>query len=249
MLPTADMVEPVPRRVRAVVAGQVIVDTTAALYVFEKPNYPYFYLPLGDVMPGVLIDEDHPEVRKRGTARRHTLKVGDVEKPSAARVYGDDAINGIAGHVKIEWEAVDEWYEEDEQVFVHPRNPYTRVDALRSRRLVRVELEGVVLAESASTVMVYETGLPTRYYFERTAVHFKHLVASDEVTSCPYKGNTSQYWHVTVGETVHENLVWAYDFPTRQLLPIAGLMSFYNEKVDVFIDGQPVVRPVTHFFS
>src|SRR5207237_1002965 len=129
-----------------------------------------------DVAPGVLVDENHPELRKRGTAHRHTLKVGDVEHPSAARVYGDDAINGIAGHVKIEWDAVDEWYEEDEQVFVHPRNPYTRVDAL------------------------------------------------------------------------HEILACAYAFPTRQLLPIAGLVSFYNEQVDLFIDGEPVERAVTHFF-
>src|SRR3954454_13292901 len=185
MLPTVDMVEPVPRRVRAVLAGQVVVDTTAALYVWEKPHYPYFYLPLADVTPGVLVDENHPEVRKRGTAQRHTLKVGEVERPSAARVYGDDAINGIAGHVKIEWDAIDEWYEEDEQVFVHPRNPYTRVDALRSTRSVRVELDGVLLAESSSPVLVFETGLPTRYYLPRPALRLSALEPSDTVTECP----------------------------------------------------------------
>ena len=130
---------------------------------------------------------------------------------------------------------------------MHPRSPYTRVDALRSTRRVRVELEGVVLAESAATVMVFETGLPTRYYFDRTAVHYSHLVPTDTVTACPYKGVTSAYWSARVGDEVHPDLAWAYDFPTRQLLPIAGLVAFYNEEVDLSIDGERLERPVTHF--
>src|SRR5208283_3191086 len=105
--------------------------------------------------------------------------------------------------------------EEDEQVFVHPRNPYVRVDAIRSTRRVRVELDELVLAESASPVMVFETGLPTRYYLNRTEVNFEHLRHTDTVTSCPYKGVTSDYWSVVVGDTVHTDLAWAYDFPTR----------------------------------
>ena len=132
-------------------------------------------------------------------------------------------------------------------MFVHPRDPYTRVDALRSNRRVRVELDGVVLADSASPVMVFETGLPTRYYVNRTDVRFEHLVPSGTVTSCPYKGMTSGYWSVRAGGTVHKDLAWAYDFPTRQLLPIAGLVAFYNEKVDTFLDGEPLDRPQTHF--
>jgi uncharacterized protein (DUF427 family) len=249
MIAPVNLIEPVPRRVRAVLANQVVVDTTFALYVWEWPYYPQFYLPLADVTPGVLVDEQHPQQLSRGTAMRHGLRVGDVERPAAARVYGDDALERLADHVRFEWESLDAWFEEDEQVFVHPRNPYVRVDALRSSRLVRVELDGVVLAESAATVMVFETGLPTRYYFERTGVRFEHLEATDTLTSCPYKGNTSGFWSVRVGDTVHEDLAWSYDFPTRQLLPIAGLVAFYNEKVDVFIDGEPVERPVTHFFK
>jgi len=112
---------------------------------------------------------------------------------------------------------------------------------------VRVELDGVVLAESASPVMVFETGLPVRYYVNRTDVRFEHLVPSDTVTSCPYKGMTSGYWSVRAGGTVHKDLAWAYDFPTRQLLPIAGLVAFYNEKVDTYLDGEPLDRPQTHF--
>jgi uncharacterized protein (DUF427 family) len=133
------------------------------------------------------------------------------------------------------------------QVFVHPRNPYVRVDALRSNRTVRVELDGVVLADSRSPVMVFETGLPTRYYVSRTDVRFGHLVPSDTVTACPYKGTTSGYWSVRAGAAVQKDLAWAYDFPTRQLLPIAGLVAFYNEMVDTFLGGELLDRPQTHF--
>ena len=68
-------------------------------------------------------------------------------------------------------------------------------------------------------------------------------------TACPYKGTTSGYWSIRIGETLHADLAWAYDFPTRQLLPIAGLIAFYNEKVDIFLDGELLERPTTHFFK
>ena len=132
-------------------------------------------------------------------------------------------------------------------MYVHPRSPYTRVDALRSSRAIRIERDGVVLAESAAPVMVFETGLPTRYYLDRTSVFFEHLVPSDTVSRCPYKGTTSEYWSVLSRGRVEADLAWAYDFPTRQLLPIAGMVAFYNEKVDCFVDGKLVDRPETHF--
>lgn len=107
----------------------------------------------------------------------------------------------------------------------------------------------MLLAESASPVLVFETGLPTRYYLNRTDVDFAHLLPTATVTECPYKGVTSEYWSVRVGDTVHQDLAWAYNFPTRQLLPIAGLMAFYNEKVDITLDGVSLPRPKTHFFA
>jgi len=128
-------------------------------------------------------------------------------------------------------------------VFVHPRNPYVRVDALRSTRPVRVELDGAVLAESPSPVMVFETGLPTRYYLNPTEINFEYLIPSDTVTSCPYKGTTSRYWSARAGDTEIQDLAWAYDFPTCQLLPIAGLIAFYNEKVDLYLSGERLERP------
>jgi uncharacterized protein (DUF427 family) len=247
MITPAGHVAPVPRRIRAVLGGQAVLDTTQALYVWESPNYPQYYIPVTDVSPDVLVDEQHVQKLRHGTARRHGLLAGGIARPGSARVYTDDATDGLAGTVRFEWDALDAWYEEDEEVFVHPRNPYARVDALRSTRTVRVELDGVLLAESSSPVMVIETGLPTRYYLNRTEVNFEHLLPTATVTACPYKGRTTGYWSVRTGETVHPDLAWAYDFPTRQLSPIAGMIAFYNEKVDVIIDGRQLERPDTHF--
>ena len=143
MITPVNHIEPVPRRVRGHFwAGRSCSTPPRALYVWEWPNYPQYYIPLADVNPAVLVDEEHPEHLSRGTARRHGLRAGESARPGAAHVYTDDALEGVAGTVRFEWAALDAWFEEDEEVFVHPRNPYARVDALRSTRTVRVELDG-----------------------------------------------------------------------------------------------------------
>ena len=192
-------VEPVPRRVRAMLAGSVVLDTMSARYVWESPHFPQFYLPIGDFTQDVLVDEDHEEHLRRGTARRFGLRMGDEERAGVAHHYIASDIDGIVGTVRVNWAALDHWFEEDEEVFVHPRSPYARVDALRSSREVEVRIGDQVLARSSRTVMVFETGLPTRYYFDRTDVDWTHLVPSDTKTSCPYKGTTSGYWSVDTG--------------------------------------------------
>jgi uncharacterized protein (DUF427 family) len=241
-----DRREPVPRRVRAVLGGRTVLDTTRALYVWEWPPYPQFYIPVEDVAADVLVDENHEQKLSRGTARRQGLKVGGVEKGAAARVYTDGSLQGYA---RFEWEALDAWYEEDEEVFVHPRSPYARVDALRSTRHIRVELDGVLLAESSAPVLLFETGLPTRYYLDRTAVNFGALERTGTMTACPYKGRTTDYWSIRTPSGLHPDLAWSYAFPTAALTPIAGLVAFYNEKVDITLDGAALERPATHFFK
>ena len=241
-------VAPVPRRIRAFLGGQKVLDTNRAMYVWEWPNYPQYYIPLADVRADLLEPSGQTEPTDRGVVEVRGLRAGEVHRPGAARLLPESPIAGLSGTVRFHWDAMDSWFEEDEQVFVHPRSPYTRVDALRSNRPVRIELDGVVLADAGSSVMVFETALPTRYYLSRTHVDFSHLMPTDKVTACPYKGVTGAYWSVNVDGTVHRNLAWAYDFPTRQLLPIAGLIAFFNERVDIFLDGQRLERPVTHFF-
>ncbi len=247
MIVAVNHIEPAPRRVRAFLGGAPVFDSTRALYVWESRNYPQYYIPLADVDPAVLVDEEHAERLSRGPARRHGLRVGETSRPGAAHVYSDGALEGLLGTVRFQWDALDAWFEEDEEIFVHPRNPYARVDALRSKRAVRVELDGLVLAECACPVTVFETGLPTRYYLDRTDVSFEHLLPSETVTSCPYKGKTTGYWSVRSGAELHRDVAWAYDFPASPLSPIAGLIAFYNEKVDLTLDGERLERPTTHF--
>jgi uncharacterized protein (DUF427 family) len=239
--------EPVPRRIRAVIGDRVVLDTVNAVYVWEWANYPQYYIPINDVDPELLVHVNQPQKLSRGTALRLGLRIGDVVRPHAGRVYTDDSLPGLTGLARFDWDVMDAWFEEDEQVFVHPRSPNTRVDALRSTRAVRVELDGVLLAESASAVLVFETGLPTRYYLNRSEINLAQLRPSDTVTDCPYKGRTTAYWSVQAGDTLHPDLAWSYDFPTRDLLPIAGLVAFYNEQVDIRLDGRLLERPVTHF--
>lgn len=241
-----DQVEPVPRRIRAVLAGETVLDTTRAHYVWEVPYYPQYYIPLADVRAGLLVPEEGDaafEESSRGTAQRHGLCLGDEWRPGAAKVLPQSPVPGLGGTARFEWGALDAWFEEDEQVFVHPRSPYVQVDALRSTRTVRVERNGTVLAESSSPVLVFETGLPTRYYLDRTDVDFRSLVPSDTVTACPYKGTTTGYWSARIGGRLHPDLAWCYDFPTHQLAPIAGLVAFYNERVDLWVDGRKQARP------
>jgi uncharacterized protein (DUF427 family) len=240
-------VEPVARRIRATLGGVIVFDTTQAIYVWEAPYYPQYYIPRADVNEELLVDEDHSHKLRLGSAQRYGLRTDELFRPAAAKLYTASDLEQVVGKLRFEWDALDHWFEEDEEVFVHPRSPYTRVDALRSTRRVRVEVEGLLLAESASPVMVFETGLPTRYYLNRTEINFEHLEPSETVTACPYKGRTSGYWSVRVGDTLHTDLAWAYDFPTRQLAAIAGLIAFYNERVDTFLDGVALERPTTKF--
>jgi uncharacterized protein (DUF427 family) len=240
-------VEPAPRRVRGYVDGVLVFDTVAARYVWEVPYYPQYYVPVKDVRTQHLVDENHPRRLQFGTSASHALHVNGVTVAGAVRVFGDDAVPGLEGTARFAWDAV-EWFEEDERIVGgHPRNPYARVDALRSHRHVRVEVDGVVLADTHAPVLLFETGLPTRYYIDRTDVAFEHLIASDTETACPYKGVTSGYWSARVGDTVHADVAWTYQYPDRSVAVVAGMVAFYNEQVDIVVDGTPLPRPRTHF--
>jgi uncharacterized protein (DUF427 family) len=242
-----DHVEPVPRQIRGYVDGQVLFDTHEALYVWEFPPYPQFYIPREAVDGALLLDEDRTQNTKRGKVQVYGLAGADGARDASARLYVESDVAAIVGHFRFDWSAVDAWFEEDEEIFVHPRNPYARTDVLRSSKRVRVELEGVVLAETGAPLILFETGLPPRYYLNRTDVKWDHLVPSDAETECPYKGTTSDYWSVEIDGTVYPDLAWSYDFPTRDVLPIKNQVAFYDEKVDVFIDDVLQERPQTPF--
>jgi uncharacterized protein (DUF427 family) len=219
-LSEAGFMQPCPRRIRARRGGAIVLDTLRAMYVWEVPYYPAYYLPAEDVDPAVI-----------ALPSTQTFETGP-----------------FAGLVHVDWHSVDAWFEEDEEVFGgHPRSPYARVDAMRSSRHIRVEIDGVVLAESTAPVLLFETGLPTRHYIQRTDVDFSVLEHTDTTTYCPYKGTTDDYWSARVNGALHEDIAWSYAYPAPEVIQIAGLVAFYDEKVDTFLDGAPVTRPRTKF--
>ena len=240
MLTERNLVEPVPRRVRAVADDETVVDTVAARYVWETPWYPQFYLPPEAVPEEVVEDDAATEETPQGTVALHTLVLGDERVEHGARRLTDDTpLEGMAGWWRLDWDAFDTWFEEDEALLAHPRSPYVRVDSLPSSRRVRVEVDGTVLAESDAPVLLFETGLPTRYYLPSEDVRLDLLTPIDLRTTCPYKGRVSDYWDVTVGERTVEKVAWRYDDPLPEAEPVAGMVAFLNEKVDLFVDEEP----------
>jgi len=227
--------------------GQVVADTTDAAYVWENPSYPQYYIPLSDVVPGALKETGTTSHSpSRGTATHFSVHGGDRVAEDAAWCHRDSPFEELRARVRFDWGAMDAWFEEDEEVFVHPRSPYTRVDILRASRPVRIEVDGVVVAETTHPTFLFETGLPRRTYIPKLDVRMDLLEATDSATMCPYKG-TARYWSVRTGTGLHRDLAWSYDAPFRESAPIAGLVAFYDEKVDVFVDGELLARPRTHF--
>lgn len=240
-------IEPSHKRVRAFLGGELIVDSTDALYVWESPRYPQYYLPRSDVAPGVLQPSDTTtRSPSRGTATHYTVRAGGREGPDAAWSYLESPIDELRDRVRFEWDALDAWFEEDEEVFVHPRDPSTRVQILSSSRHVTISVDGETVAESHRPVFLYETSLPRRTYVPKLDVRMDLLTPTDATSRCPYKG-TAQYWTLTTATAVHEDIAWAYPAPLRESALIAGLVAFYDERVDLTVDGVPQPRPMTPF--
>jgi uncharacterized protein (DUF427 family) len=235
------------KRVRAYLGGRLVADTTAPLLVWEKPYYPTYYFPADDVRSELLeADGGVAHSPSRGDGRMFTVRAGGKEAPGAARLYEQSPFEELRDAIRLEWDAMDAWFEEDEQVFTHPRDPYTRVDTLPSSRQVRIEVGGVTIAESDKPTLLFETGLPVRYYLPKTHVRMDLLTPTDTESHCPYKGQ-AEWWSVRVGDTVYPDLAWSYRTPLPESQKIAGLVGFYNEKVDLYVDGVLQERPRTKF--
>ncbi len=239
-------IEQSAKRVRIYFGGELVADTAAPVLVWEGPHYPAYYVPAADVRTELIPEGEVKHSTSRGDGQLYTVKAGGKEAAGAALRYTDSPIPELRDLVRFEWDAMDAWFEEDEEVFVHPRDPYHRVDILPSSRQVRVEVDGVTVAESSSPSLLFETGLPVRYYLPKTHVRMDLLEHTDTSTGCPYKG-TAEYWSVRIGDQVHQDIVWGYRAPLAESLKIAGLVSFYNEKVDIYLDGVLQERPKSPF--
>jgi len=236
-----------PKRIRAYLGGELVADTIDVLLVWEVPYYPTYYFPAKDVR-AKLLDEGAPPAHSpsRGDGATLTVDVGARRAPGAAIRYDSSPIPELEGMVRLAWDEMDAWFEEDEEVFTHPRDPYTRVDISASSRRVRVLVDGVVVADSTGARMLFETGLPTRYYLPKTDVRMDLLELSETVTHCPYKGRAETF-NIKAGEETRADLAWSYPAPLAESQKIASLVAFYNEKLDIEVDGVLQQRPSTKF--
>jgi uncharacterized protein (DUF427 family) len=240
-------VEPCAKRVRAYFGGELVADTTAARLVWEVPYYPAYYLPVGDVRTELLEPSDRTEHSpSRGEARYFTVTAGDATAKDAAWRYPTSPMEELRGLVRFEWDALDAWFEEDEEVYVHPRDPHSRVDVLTSSRHVEVLINGVTVAETHRPTLLFETGLPVRYYLPQTDLRTELLRPSSKTSRCPYKG-TAEYWSVLAGDELAEDVAWVYRAPLPESQKIAGLACFYDEWVDIRVDGVMQERPRSPF--
>lgn len=228
-------VETSAKRVRAYFGGELVADATAPRLVWEVPYYPAYYLPLSSVRV-----ELKPTGETKDDAVVHDVVTRGGTAGGAALTYPDSP--ALRDLVRFEFAAMDEWLEEDEPIYVHPRDPYKRVDVLNSSRHVRIALDGVTLAASAQPRILFETSLPPRFYLPLSDVRFDLLRPSVTQTRCPYKG-TADYWSVEVNGVLHEDLVWIYRSPLPESWKVAGMACFFSEKVDLFVDGELQERP------
>jgi uncharacterized protein (DUF427 family) len=246
-LPGPVRIEPCPRRLRVVLAGEVVADSEAAWYLFEQGHLPVYYFPRRDVRFDLLEPTDHHTTcPRKGIASYWSIVVGDRRAENAVWGY-PEVIEGcpdITDLVAFYWNAVDAWFEEDDEVFVHARDPYKRIDTLRSSRHVQVYVEGELVAESRRPILLFETGLPTRYYLPLLDVRRDALVPSTTTTRCPYKG-TASYWSVRTSTGLHEDLVWFYPSPIPEIPKIEQHLCFFNERVDLVVDGVALERPAS----
>ena len=254
--------EPTGKRVRATLAGRTVVDSTRAVLVWEPRRVvPSYAVPLEDVHVDLVparstpatdsVGLSLPEISGRPildpsipfevhTTDGEALEVRAGDRAAAAFRPAD---SDLAGHVVLDFHGLEEWYEEDQRIVSHPRDPFHRIDVLPSSRHVRLELDGHVLAESTRPHLLFETLLPVRYYLPRDDVRVD-LHPSGTKTYCAYKGEAS-YWSPDLGGTVVPDLTWSYQDPLHDAMEVGGLIAFFDERVDVTVDGVPRERPVT----
>jgi uncharacterized protein (DUF427 family) len=238
-------VEPGEKRVRAYLGGELVADTTRPLLFWEKPYYPTYYFHSADVRTELLSpDGGLAHSPSRGDGHTLTVRAGGKTVAGGALRLEQSPFEELRDTIRLDWDAMDAWFEEDEQVFTHPRDPYTRVDIASSSRHVRVEVDGMTIAESSRPTVLFETNLPVRYYVPRTHVRMDLLTPTESSSHCPYKGR-AEYWSLRLGEAEQADLAWSYPTPLPESQKIAGLICFYAERVDLYVDGTLHGRPAT----
>jgi len=237
-----------PRHVRVLLGGVTIADSKRVKLVREAEILPAYYFPREDVRTDLFM----PSPRKsrcpvKGEASYWSIGVGGQRADDAAWSYLDPLpeVASIAGHFAFEWDKMDQWREEDEEIFKHPRDPFKRVDVLPSKRHVRVVINGQTVADTHRPHLLFETNHPVRYYISQEDVSMDLLVPSATRSRCPYKGLAS-YWSMKLGDLFLEDFVWGYMEPIPECPKIKGLLCFFHERgADMYVDGEKIPPPKT----
>jgi uncharacterized protein (DUF427 family) len=241
--------EPTPKRIRVEVGGEVIADSRDAFILHESGLQPIYYFPPQDVRSDVLEPTDrHTHCPKKGEASYYTIRAGGEAVENGAWYYPEplESAPFIRGLIAFYFDRMGRWLEESEEIVVHPRDPYHRVDVVTTDRHIRVSVDGDLLAETDRALALFESNLPPRWYIPAPDV-IAELEPSDTHTGCPYKG-TASYYSVKHGDgDVAKDLVWYYEQPLDEVGRIAGRLCFYNEKVDIELDGVLQERPESPF--
>jgi uncharacterized protein (DUF427 family) len=224
------------KRVRAYLDGRLVVDAIHPYLVWESPHYPTYYFDAEDLRACLVEAGETRRSPSRGDGTVYDVVVDGATAPAAAIRHLTSPIEPLRTLVRIDWDAMSEWFEEDEVVYTHARDPYTRVDILSSSRHVLVEVDGVVIADSHQPRVLFETGLPVRYYLPLTDVRLDLLRPSTTESHCPYKG-TASYLTLESPDTTVPDIAWLYRTPLPESQKIAGLVSFYDDRAAVFVDG------------
>jgi len=241
-------VMPSPKRLRIEVGNITVADTIEGLVLYESDHLPVYYFPIKDVQQSFLMPSvTRTESPFKGVATHYSLNTGITLVEDVGWRYLEPIAGcpPIAEYMAFYWNKVNHWYEEDEEVFVHARDPFRRVDCLPSSRRVQVLVDGEMVADSRRGIFLFETGMPTRQYLPIADTRLDMLSPSRYISRCPYKGIAS-YYHLTVSGKRHENLVWYYPDPVHEAVRIKGLVCFYHEFVErVLVDGVEQPKPVT----
>lgn len=241
-----------PRHVRVFFGGEIIADSKRVKLVREPEVLPAYYFPKEDVRSDLFIPSPHKtQCPQKGEASYWSIRSGGKSAENAAWSYTSplSTASAIKDHFAFEWPKMDKWMEEDEEIFKHARDPFKRVDALPSRRHVRVVIDGHTVADTRRPCLVFETNHPVRYYLPQEDVRMDMLAPSATTSRCPYKGLAS-YWSVKIGEERFDNLIWGYMNPIPEIPKIKGLLCFWHERgCDIYVDGELLPQPKTKWAS
>jgi len=237
-----------PRHVRVMFGGATIADSKRVKLVREPDILPAYYFPGADVRTDLFVPSPNKiDSPQKGEASYWSIRSGNRSADNATWCFLNPlpAVSAIKDHFAFEWSKMDKWMEEDEEIFKHARDPYKRVDAMPSKRHVRVVIDGQTVAESRRPHLVFETNHPVRYYIPQEDVRKDLLIPSATTSRCPYKGPAS-YWSVRLGNETFADLVWGYMDPIAECPKIKGLVCFFHEcGCDIYVDDELVPRPQT----